>query len=174
MKFNEAVQEDSDVAVAQDEEKEHQRLAGKDPFTQTFRNVTSAGNPSARYATTIYSDNEEDGGHEAGKGVNIAEIKGDVKGVIEVKNVALPNITGGASSSTASFPPVLSLFAPVIGVFQGMHVWSTSIELPRVYDGYFNNIFAFFRLTSLRRSPPRRPSSRRSSKSPLGCQSSPS
>eukprot|EP00744_Colponema_vietnamica_P002344 GILI01003696.1.p1 GENE.GILI01003696.1~~GILI01003696.1.p1 ORF type:complete len:2253 (+),score=489.45 GILI01003696.1:402-6761(+) len=146
MKFNEAVQEDSDVAVAQDEEKEHQRLAGKDPFTQTFR---SAEGPSPRFVATfnetiVYSDNEDDGGPYTGKGVNIAEIKGDVKGVIEVKNVALPEVIGASSSSYTSFPPVLSLFAPVIGVFQGMHVWSTSIELPRVYDGYFNNIFAFF------------------------------
>eukprot|EP00742_Colponemidia_sp_Colp-10_P010598 GILJ01011654.1.p1 GENE.GILJ01011654.1~~GILJ01011654.1.p1 ORF type:complete len:1238 (-),score=165.75 GILJ01011654.1:217-3486(-) len=149
-KWNEAVQEDSDVAVAQDEDNELQRLPNNDLFSQIFQHTTkTAGGPSA-YATTpnhaiVYSDNEEDGAPPgAAKDVSMAEIKGDVKGVMEVKNVALPNITGGASSSSASFPPVLAVFAPLIGVFQGMHVWSTSIELPRVYDGYFNNIFAFF------------------------------
>eukprot|EP00744_Colponema_vietnamica_P004987 GILI01007366.1.p1 GENE.GILI01007366.1~~GILI01007366.1.p1 ORF type:complete len:1123 (-),score=100.17 GILI01007366.1:571-3567(-) len=43
---------------------------------------------------------------------------------------------GGASSSVVVLGSVLS-------VFQGMHVWSTSIELPSLYDDYFSGLFSF-------------------------------
>eukprot|EP00744_Colponema_vietnamica_P002046 GILI01003295.1.p1 GENE.GILI01003295.1~~GILI01003295.1.p1 ORF type:complete len:1254 (+),score=296.00 GILI01003295.1:90-3851(+) len=48
-----------------------------------------------------------------------------------------------ATNSAGGGNAALETLAPVIAVFQGMHVWATSIEMPVIYNDTFDHFFSF-------------------------------